>query len=605
MNDDVAGPRAASAIPVHLFREILLVPFAIEWHEDRKKRAIGHKLMKAAADALATGPWSPVDDRLLHMRSDRSADAADPERRAATLAPAYEEFVFFEPYVQRFLYGRSAGGKGRPPMRLFARDDVEGLEIGLSAEESPPDDTARSTECGDDGAGLLRFHFHVRRCNFYLFDTGNALLVVEIEHDSEAGSTPLTLAHAQRLLENVRRVFPPYFMATMDGSGLEASYFPTSFRWRLAGGDGDAQPHGMPTAGAMIEQVLGPADAPRGKARHPPMSEPWRALLEPLHVEGYAPETDGRPQVVLGQTGDDRAFVLAQIGVPHPEWIARSDWVRLCFADGPGDGFPYGQGFLEEFERRHCYDRFWDDDPTEDEKKLRYLVCGYAMVAVGQYDGTTGPRALFFRATLSKHLQRHYFQLVLIGCFQKAALLTLSERLALALEAEDDGSPRFRDAVHAMARESRHFTHRYWFEDISAQLQAGELFSLLRDHLHTRALYDQVVSELGEADRSLIAEEQGEVADQQERLSVIAGVGLVLAVTVGIFGMNIFAPGEELFGSVKPWQMFASGAGTGFVFCVIGLLWRCRLARAVSRWIVPIGLAGATIAAILFGAYAT
>lgn len=605
MSDDGSSATPATGIAVHLFREILLVPLAIEWHSNKDRLRIGRDLMAVAAEALSGSRWRPVEDRLLHMRTDRSPDAADPAKRAATLAPAYEEFVFFEPYVQRFLYGSSAGGRGRPPMRLFARDDVEGLEIGLSGQDPPPDEAVPTPDGGSgDKTGLLHFCFRVQRCNLYLLDTGNALLVVEIEHDPEVGGTPLTLAHAQRLLESVRRVFPPYFMAARDGSGLEAPYFPASFRWRLAGGEHATKSHGTPTADAIIEQVLGPADAPRGKARHPPMSEPWRALLEPLHVEGYAPEIRVRPEVVLGQTGDDRAFVLAQIGVPHPDRIARSDWVRLCFADSPGDGFPYGPSLLDGFEKQHCYDRFWDEAPG-DWKKVRYLVCGYAMVVVGQDDGTNGRSPSFFRAILSKHLQRHYFQLVLIACFQKAALLTLSERLALALEAEDDRSPRFRDAVHAMARESRHFTHRYWFEDISAQVQAGELFSLLRDHLRTRALYDQVVSELGEADRSLIADEQGEVSEHQERLNVIAGVGLVLAVTAGIFGMNVFAPGTELFGSVELWQMFAWGAGTGFAFCMIGLLWRLRPARALFRWIVPIGLAIATIAAILFGAYAT
>jgi hypothetical protein len=77
-----------------------------------------------------------------------------------------------------------------------------------------------------------------------------------------------------------------------------------------------------------------------------------------------------------------------------------------------------------------------------------------------------------FREILAEHGLRHYFQLCLIAYFQKSALLTLSERLADSRRASPGG------AAHAIEDDILRFTHGYWFESLSAQIQDRDLRSL-------------------------------------------------------------------------------------------------------------------------------
>jgi hypothetical protein len=546
----------ANQINLTLFRQILLVPFALgpapSATADAKN---GRELMQAACVALrrANGPWQKVPDPVRHLREDREELPADPAARARRLAPAYEELVYFEPYVQRFLYGnaRTSGTAGEPgagrdddPIAIFARDDLIGLEVDFPFE--------RKARAGRD----RQFDLEVERCNLYLCETGNALLVLEVRRAKASasvapapGAERLTLADAQLLMESLRRVFPPYFSAKDRRLGdpeaeLEAPYFPRRFCWQFRD---RAQKAEYPDAAQAIAEVFGSADTAVPSHRTPPLFEPWRQLLEPLMVAGD-PLAALAGGVLLYQTGDDRAFLMAQVGVEDAGAIRKADWVRLCFADAPGTGWPYSRCFLRDFERQHCYDRFFEHDPKS-WMKTRYLVCGYAFVLVG----SAKPDAVddFFSHLLGKHFRRHYFQLVLISLLQKTALLTLSERLAEALDlwrSEQPGQEPapFHAQIGLLQQEALRFTHRYWFEDISAQLQAQELFELLRRHLRTRALHDQLSAEVRATSGWLdllkqreLAERQHDLATSAARLNRVAALGLVLATVTGFFGMNI------------------------------------------------------------------
>lgn len=184
---------------------------------------------------------------------------------------------------------------------------------------------------------------------------------------------------------------------------------------------------------------------------------------------------------------------------------------------------------------------------------------------------------LYRRSQSDKHFRRTYFQLVAISVFQKVALLSLSERLAEAIDGDLEGHSK---SIH---NDILLFTHRYWFEDISAQTQGHELFSLMRKHMRTGDLYRQLSQEIRETtDRLAVL--------RQDRLNRLAGVGLVLATFVGFFGMNVFGRGE-LLGKVG-WLMFVLFlVATGGLFAAIYFrgqqIWtaaRCAFQRPGARW---------------------
>jgi hypothetical protein len=122
--DGWASGLAAEEVGVTLFRQILLVPFAIEpTRAGDPKLASGRCRVKALAGCLAD-PWQEVKERWRHLPEDDGAEGQ-------ALATAYAEFVYFEPYVQRFLFGRPGETGADAPVRLWRRRDIRALDLAV------------------------------------------------------------------------------------------------------------------------------------------------------------------------------------------------------------------------------------------------------------------------------------------------------------------------------------------------------------------------------------------------------------------------------------------------------------------------------------------
>lgn len=306
-------PESSWNIPVRLFRMVMFVPFAIEDANPADPRlAAGADLADAISQKICCSgsKWreQPTLSNHLHTVVDRE------DLRAG----AYEEFVYFHPYVQRFLYGASgeragnvpsegASGARPQPISLFYRDDIAFLDLTLA---------------GPVGLGR-RLRLTVDRVNAYLFDTGHLILATELAFDfakaAAAGAVPrLSLAEAMAIASLSRRVFPPFLPRASEQKAGRIAAVPADFTWvdaagnPLACGDEDYVKH--------VEDTLAP-----------PLRPAWRALLAPLPIEGYD-DADVR----LSQCGDDRAPYMLLVGVDDPAAIATEDWYRLCFGDKPG-----------------------------------------------------------------------------------------------------------------------------------------------------------------------------------------------------------------------------------------------------------------------------
>lgn len=577
MADDGSDALPAGEIEVTLFRQILLVPFAIETLGDGEAGLASGRVRVDAMAELLREPWKEITrDRWRHLHADASAEGS-------TLAAAYAEFVYFEPAVQRFLFGGPNDDTQDPPIRLWQRTDLATLDVTVGPTDHSP------REC---------WRLHVDRLNLYLFDSGNATLVAELvfapglaqEIGGEHSGQP-KLDRVMRLVERIRRVFPPFFVPKgKDGAELlVAPFFPEKLAWQP---DDSASVSDWPADPlACIAHV---ADR-----RVPPLHPAWRGLVQDLPVKGDEEDTTGKFQ--LAQLGDDRAFSIVVLGVKDVGAIGEPDWVRLAMCDGPGPGWPYGRVFLQNWANEQAYDRHFD---TDSGSGTRYLFSGYSFATVGTARRPDDPERCNFRDLFSEHGRRHYFQLCLIAHFQKSALLTLSERLADALRQTPKGRGRH---FHAIERDILQFTHRYWFESFSAQVQAQEIFDRLRRNLRLRPLYDQARQEVREADAHTTSDEQQRIARNQNRLNIIAGAGLTLAVVVGIFGMNVFHDENQ---PRWPIDLFTFAFAIGAVLACFTALyaWAEELEswlaeREKHKWLivfVPVLLGAAGLIGLLF-----
>lgn len=504
----------AADVPVRLFREILIWPLAVEPKAGTSLKAT----VTAFGKRLDGHPaWTAIRDLRRHLDPVHGNDGS-------LSAQAYAEVVYFHPFVQRFLFPRPTQDEA-PAVRLFRRRDVKRVRL-VYAEKVNELSIDRDVELSVD------------RVHLYLFDSGIAVLAVEVSSVDGLAipavgphsprpvppDRPLRLKDVQVILSGLRHAYPPFWAGDVPGLCLKA------VEWLCNDPREPERPltRASDSAAKLCEYLT--------EHGHPPSFAHWRALLAPLEMDS------------LRHVVDDRIPTMALVGVEDPHAIDRGDLMRLCFADPPGpDPLPYAEGFLQEFEKTHCYDRFWQEDGGPD-TTTRYLCSGYNFVVVGQaYDGG---KWSFFRDVINNHFRRHYFQLGLLAHHQKAALLTLSDAVSQAV---DKG--RLDGAMDGLHRRALEFTHRFWFTDVTNQIQGQELFELWTRHLNTRAIFEQVNREVTESSTYLSTH-------AALRLNRIAGYGLVLALTSGVLGMNVLVGGK--------WTEPADWAETGMVlFAVI------------------------------------
>ncbi len=434
------------------------------------------------------GPWTYVDDPLL-INDD-------------TCVIGYEEFVYFLPYVQRFLYGVGDEGAGRQSsLHVFHRHDIKQAQIRLRP--------------GEDAITL-----DVLRVRMYFFyDIDVALLVFEV-----AGND-LPLPDVVDIMDRFGRPYPPAWDAAMHGA-----HSPEQVTFLGEGGALLAESdYGDQSRYLSLVQ----------NSRQTPISKHWEYLLAPM-LPAYAP-TDPRVRANLRYTQleNKRIPVMSYLTFDDPRVLSRGDMVRIGFATkwGDSDTLPFAEPFLEGFERENCYDRYWEADANPQGMDTRYLFCGLSFAAITR----VGPGS----EILLRQFRHQFYQIGLIANFHKAALLSLSNRFSRAVDRlnvrDFESVKNFKRDVRQTLEVFLRFNHRYWFHEISNQVQASDFFKYWSRELDSAALYAEVREEARDINEYLDADRMRKQTDNAMRLTVVSSCGMVGTVATGFLGMNLFS----------------------------------------------------------------
>ena len=451
-----------------------------------------------ALEAAGVGnPWRELRDEL-------NADSRETRERY------YKEFVTFLPYVQRFIYGSVAGQEtasrgSERSLRVFRREDVVRVRV-------TNDDTAVVT-------------FDVEEVALYFFlDADVAILAVELWADD------ISLERAQDMVFRFGRAYPAWWSSAGEGGNC-----PRRVEWLDAGGD-----------------VLATSDYEQkqnylthvARYRTPYLASHWQFLLQPLGLEYPGQSAALRYR----QLEHYRMPLMVYLALDDPTALSRSDFVRLGLLTRPGprDSFPYSERSLETFEAEFCDDRFWARQGDHFSGDARLICTGVLLAVVGRhgdvfFDGReTGMLGQF------KH---QYFLLFLLAHFHKAALLSMSDELAVAmnrLEVGDSESVRqFKRTIRQSMEVFLRFSHRYWFHEVSNQDLARGIFNRLSRHLGNDALYDEVRNEVADMNEYLDTDSVRRQAQTILRLTVVTVFGLIGTVATGFLGMNLLAEADE------------------------------------------------------------
>ena len=485
---DRHGGHASAEVIVREFRQVLLYPLQLVPVPGRAQTAANWERLMALDTA-----WHSAEDYLAEARGPHA------ERH-------YAEFVTFMPDVQHFLYGggRSASatsGYGDSPIRVFQRTDVAQAEVTLRRGDQP-------------------IVFDVARVELYFFyDIDLALLAVELV------GRDITLAQAQDMLFRFGRAYPSSWNADGDGDHCCRSV-------RLL----DRQDKVVATSDyEHKERYL----AAVGEHRVPYVAAHWAYLLDPLAPHHLG----GASAIAYRQVEPQRMAFLAYLAVDDPHRIGRDDWVRLGLAAPPGrpGSSAFGSGFLDDFEARYCYDRFWDPSRGHDQTATRMICSGHAFVMVGD---AANPKFTDGEKGILAKFRHQYLLLALIAHFHRATLLVFRDRLVSAIGLLRDYSA---ETVKAFKREIRlthenflRFTHRYWFHDVSNQGPAAELFDRWVAQLGTDRLFTEVREEVHDMIEYLDSDGLRRQSNSVTRLTVVTFFGLIGTIVTGFLGMNLF-----------------------------------------------------------------
>ena len=479
-----------------------------------------------------------------------------------TISKNYAEQVYFHPFIRQFLYGDA---DTPATVQVYERCDVNKIKVTLKSMDNPS------------------FTLDVKRIQLYLFEVGIGILVVEVSSQAIEN-----IKDIEDFLDQFRRAYPPYWDEWGAGHSPKSVEFFSKDNQSLVVSNFEKVDY-------FQQDVI--------EKKNFPVAAHWEYLLQPL--VRYTGKNENSDKIRYQQVGDERIPYMAHLAFDDPHLLTRGDFIRLALADESenSDSFPYAEPFLKDFEERYCYDRYWENDDGVDKKKkwltTRYLCCGYAFTMTGNYmkvneDTNVKEPDFFINAEVGalSHFRRHYFMMGLIAHFHKAALLVLWDKLAKAVAkfTKKEASRReFKKEVHDILEELLHFTHRYWFTELSNQVQPKELFDWWSHHLGTRELFDRVMKEAQDAHQFLEMEEQKQQTDITIRLTVVATIGLAIGLVLGFFGGNYnvaekFTHLTSLFASWSNWKWTLILTGFSFIFMMIVLFFSTPIARFMG-WI--------------------
>jgi hypothetical protein len=514
---------------------------------------------------LADGsPWQSVEDGLRHLpspqtktvdRKDAVKQEVDPRNSSLeniAMADAYSEFVYFHDFVQRMLFGKT-GGKGAGPLRIFQRTDISTLEVKFF-------DSCRT--------------FDVERVNLYVLAYGVAVVAVQL---SAKPSPALTLKSVLRINDTLRRSHVPYFES--KDKWIQPCGLPLEVKWKLRDGKEaffDTSEEGIaPKEPVELESNVGEkshVQPPYAELFNDPCIQD-RRVLPVRHWRWLLNGADDAPErLPLKETrkgyrwrhfSDDRFPIMSTVILEDRDTyynVSEGNWMRLAFVDPPGgDPYPYASAFLRDGFERHCYDRYHHEQEAKADEPTRYLMCDYAMTAVTYKKGLCpDPNDLTkmemkengFVPTLQMHMQRHYYQIFLLQVIDKAVMLGLSSRITKAVErfGDREHEAELSASLQDIERDFLQYVHRFRFTGVSGQLQPTELHSRLRAVMGLDEIFEDIRTELETAVAFLAAREAEHSTEAAERLNIVASLGVVLALVMGFFSMNIVTDKELLEG---------------------------------------------------------
>ncbi|MBI5409184.1 MAG: hypothetical protein HZA14_07450 [Nitrospirae bacterium] len=412
----------------------------------------------------------------------------------------YAEFNYFHRHVHDTIFMKDKGGEGSLPnaagernvnrnvagrnqgMQFLTRGDYYEMTVRFYVEQNDLNEAVKKTV-------TRTISVRVNSIDLHLYDNQIGMLTITTEMKP---GDEVSYDDFLRYNDVARRVYPP-FLSERDNGIICKSYQtgPLKSEKKLL-------PSSVVLSHASDEKKDIPEDFPslRLPDDFPYLSDVVKGLLKPLECNNrdakkyssniyYTPATDDRMFIVSYCRDDVRSSIMQSAGSSYP-YKTSEDWYRFIFVDG-GDASVQNDEMMKDLIKSHTYARWANYGTFFGMSRYSFVVlCG-----TDQYGG--------FHNILKQHMKSMYYQIALMGLFQRCMLIKLAEdvdRLSERLQKED---------IKVLAKESSNlrrdyisFINKYWHVEVTPQEQGIEMYSQFMSILALDRLYDEVHREIEE-----------------------------------------------------------------------------------------------------------
>jgi hypothetical protein len=490
-----------------------LFPFAVDKEavmQDHQRVWSRQALWTAGLDEWindhAMGAGSPIPGKLGRWQR-------DPFRRFDMDSFAYQDMVFFHPFVRRVFFDVGegiGGGEGAPEnmLRVYTIPLAHLGETGRKLIYYAADARGRSAPV------------RVTDLRLFMFANGIGILTLGVE------ANDIPVSQALWINEMMRKVYPS------SGRQIREGRVPNHFELRLEGG-------GEPV---VLAEERFTRCAMRGYL--PPLSRIVTELLYFLNyaTQEYEPLLDER-MTVYSYMSIDPASVEPDFEQSEEYEILMS---RFLYVDRWGEGYRYDSEFTREAMRRQVYRR-WAHQGT------LYGFTSYSNVTLvmGRFD--CDEHLLREGFLVHRMFMSRYYLQVIVALFYRATLLDFSERTALVsrLLSRKFGSYDITEEdtrlVTRLMAEVQLFSNYWYFRELANKDEEIEHFRMQCEEFRVpemKAELEQEIEKLNNTLERIYQQRNTESINRLAMLSMILGGG---AMITGYFGMNFGREFEALF----------------------------------------------------------
>jgi hypothetical protein len=448
-----------------------------------------------------TGNQNPLMEQLGCWRR-------DPFSRFDMDSPAYQDMVFFHPYVRRVFFDTGEG-----PTQAEERDAL------LCCYSIPIPGDKKLWFHAEDVKGRTA-SVQITDLRLFLFANGIGILSIGVE------AFNLSAADALWINEAFRKVYPSSGRQIREGRAPSRMQLVIEHEGR--------------------RRVVAEEEAKRAAliGYLPPLANTITSLLYfcDYSLQEFEPVLDERMIVYT--------YACLDPGSVPPDFINSELYKvflsRLLYVDLAGDDYRYEPDFTRKQLERHLYRR-WAHAGTY----YGFTSYSSATATLGTFD--CDQHTLREGFLIHRMFSTRYYMMTLISLFYRATLLDFAERTALVSKRiyrdwEDGklskGNVRMASDLRA---EFLHFSNYWYFDELANKEEEFEHFVLQCRALRVQPVKNEVDEEIEKLNTVLQSYASSRNTDAVNRLAILSLIVGAGAILTGFFGMNFGHTFERVF----------------------------------------------------------